>query len=153
MKTIAMIIAIVFYILAVVIIVGLIARSIKKKATVTATLIKKHETSFDSISHHNPNGSEHIYVLTFRTEDGEELVLKTSYWIYGTLDEGDVCTVTYKGSVITEIHGDFENINTETAESDSEISEQAPDEAVSPSSPEDSEVRADNAGNTDTPEA
>ncbi len=109
MKTASMLLAILFYILAVVIIVGLIARALKKTKTITAVVADKHETEFDSISHHNPDGSEHVYVLTLACEDGEELKLKASSWIYGTVEKGDRISVTYKGSVITEIHGDFEN--------------------------------------------
>lgn len=113
MDPISLMIVILIGMLIVVIIVGLIARALRKKVTVHAKVIKKHETRFDSISHHNPNGSEHLYVITFRTDKGEEIALKTSSWVYGTLYEDEEFTIIYKGSMLVKAIPDEEEMATD----------------------------------------
>ena len=94
-----------FGVLALVILAGLVRRVLQKTIQSDAVVTEKHETVF-RMAAVSADGRKHLYVVTFRTADGEHR-LTVSQPVYALVNVGDSCQILYKGSVLKGIQGEF----------------------------------------------
>lgn len=88
-----------------IVVIGLLRRSLEKTVETDAVVTEKHETVF-RMAAVSADGRKHLYVVTFRT-DGGDRQLTVSKPVFELVNEGDACRIMYKGSVLKGIQGEF----------------------------------------------